>query len=443
MVFSQGALAQWPQSAKDAVTAFNAQKQNPSNPWTTIAQYIGWDDPYFTNVWEFVGTQIYLKINSLTRYYRPNAMPFRDSEVFSINVNHMAFGNPLLKGQVPARILWRKKDGLIQKAPLVLYNPGLFQDAASPSSHYIAESLSNLGFHVLVISNPFSRDYVDNMPLAPVGSYIAEATVLKDALMSFVDSNRRFIENVNVLGVSYGGYLSAILAALDADHKRIIDGSVTLVGPPVDMYRSLEQLDRLIDESQRSFSSRIFERVVGRFIHKGLSQAHHEALVAYLYFKSHGFADRQYSARAQEVYEGLLKQRDDQQKMREWMRSIRFNNSLYNYTPENVEMYRGPLGKLSTWLQRNELMGRTNIRILTACDDFINQCDWWKELTGRWQTDDHLLMRSSGSHNGFLISRWFEEFLATSYGKKAQILIAKQNACNAAFVKESSENPVR
>ena len=414
-IVGQKAEAQWTATAQSMVQEFNKNKdQKTDSPWAAIANYVGWNDPYFASFWEVAGTRVVNKWRDIHGVDH-SMTPFSEAISLGIPIASLGFGEPSSRHKMAARILWRKTSLMVEKAPLILYNPGLFQASDSPSTTLMAEKLSSLGFHVLVIANPFSVEYASRYPVAAVGSFDKEAELLNEALHSFVTTHDEYITKVHVLGASYGGFLSGILAALDAETYRHIDGQVSLIGPQVNLDNTTYLLDDMINESFATFSPKVFERIVGNAMHYGLRQAHLKGLESYAFFKSQGFQDRIYPPAVAASYDRLIEKRKADPELKGWQREIRFHSSLYLYTPENVELYESETGSLDYWLARAAKADQKRVRILTACDDFTNKCEWWKGLSSEFQQPAHLLIRKVGSHNAFILSGWFSNFLKNSF----------------------------
>ncbi len=65
---------------------------------------------------------------------------------------------------------------------------------------------------------------------------------------------------------------------------------------------------------------------------------------------------------------------------------------------------------LRFWIRSNRNQGQ--LRILTSCDDFLNDCSDWKALQDeQLLSTEALMILKQGGHLGYLGSRWFKKFI--------------------------------
>lgn len=208
-----------------------------------------------------------------------------------------------------ARGRWNKK-----KTDLIVIAPGLFTESSGISPTRLFNLLYQNGYHVFVLPNPFSAQYLERYPRYSPGSFEKEAGVILEAMDYLIDSNASKIKKVHLVGLSYGAFLSAVALALDK--KKRISGKTLLLSPQIKISTTLVQLlDPLVAESMRSiqFNKKkiglikgAFRKGVGIKIYNGTLYANINLFRRYKYHQKNSFRCASYSNAAIVSFEKAL-----------------------------------------------------------------------------------------------------------------------------------------
>lgn len=150
-----------------------------------------------------------------------------------------------------------------KRAPLVVLMPGLGGNALNSMSESIAEMLWTNGYSVVLISNPFSWEFVDAAGTGKAPGYaprdVADLlTALKKVLG---DIRARYqIQPVNqtLAGYSLGGYYA--LFAAEQESGSLMFDRYLAINPPVNLVNGLGKLDDFYDTWRKWGGKEAYER---------------------------------------------------------------------------------------------------------------------------------------------------------------------------------------
>lgn len=315
---------------------------------------------------------------------------------------------------------------------LAVYLPGIFQDGDQFFTYQAVSLMVENGFTVLVIPNSMSSDYLSQKPVHSMGSFEAEANVVLNAIRSF-KARVPNVTSVDLLGASYGGYLAAVTAALDAQSKNpVIDKQTTLIGPIYSMKVAADYLDPLMDitlplkatiekEVNDGITWETFVRnakivpelgpckAIGLMFHESLKVLLMQTKRNYLSDQEDNFYNRNYQNITKEEFDKVNAYDD------EYMKSVRFNSLIANITPENKAYYESEKDNLAYWIHLSAAHHNKRIRIVTGSNDFLSPKKLFSYLPDWAKSNDHLQFTVMGGHNGFIFDSWFRKFVEAAY----------------------------
>lgn len=324
-------------------------------------------------------------------------------------------------GELPLKMaLQRDEDGRPIKAPVVFGIPGAFNNLDSGMSKQFTDNFSKMGYHTIIFPNPWGTQYIKNRPFAPTGSVEHEGRALYQAMRKVhqgLNSQGLIDERVDLFGVSYGGFLSVMIDAIDAESSNpILTGDITSVSPPFNLGVTLNQLDSLIGQTQP-------------FIGIGLFQTLKKGLSLCLADSNRDVDSKKIkNARGLTIGAGFhadlinsLKAYDKAWNLRSiphsfwgsyspvfrrWMKRMSFTRYYKTYAPRALDKIRSEKGDLYYWLDKAQQAGSLKTRIMLSNDDFLNDNENWPDRAYGEET----VALSNGGHYGFRSLRWYELF---------------------------------
>lgn len=335
--------------------------------------------------------------------------------------NYRVRSSYMASKELPIKVaLQRDANGNVIKAPLMYIVPGAFNNLNGRMPRQLTDAFTKLGYHTVTFPNPWGTQYIEEKPLYPTGSVVQEGESLYEA-MRFV--HEAFEEQdildgkVKMYGVSYGGFLSVMINALDAEHERpIINGEVTSVSPPYHLAHTLERLDELISETQPFIGIGLFNTVrkgLGLcFLSdngsvddqniknaKGLtiSSGFHSNLISSLMAYDKAWNIRSVPHARWGSYSPVF---------RRWMKAMSFTKYYETYNPQGLQSVRSDEGDLYAWMNRAQVAGNNLARVIVSQDDFLND-------TGVEPFDvrhEETIILPNGGHYGFRSLGWYRQF---------------------------------
>lgn len=323
--------------------------------------------------------------------------------------------------EMPLKIgLQKDKLGNVIKAPLMYIIPGAFNNLDGRLPRQLTDAFTKLGYHTVTFPNPWGTQYIEEKPLFPTGSVVEEGESLYEA-MRFV--HEAFEEQgildgkVKMYGVSYGGFLSVMINALDAEHDSpIINGDVTSVSPPYNLANTLGRLDELISETQPFIGIGLFNTVrkgLGLcFLSdnnsvdaqniknaKGLtiSSGFHSNLISSIMAYDKAWKLRSVPHARWGSYSRVF---------RRWMKGMSFTKYYETYNPAGLESVRSAEGDLYAWMNRAQVAGNNHARVIVSQDDFLNDTGVEPYEINHEET----IVLPNGGHYGFRSLGWYRQF---------------------------------
>ena len=281
--------------------------------------------------------------------------------------------------------------------------------------------------------------------MAKFGNLQDDAKTLYDAIRNLYDLLRRrqvLNGSVRLIGVSSGGFFSAIISALDAEHKSpIISQDTTIIAPGFHMGRGMDRLDRVVDEFRSEYQEMSMLRMLFKLRRicrlEDPSNPSEQILddgkgiVSFA-----GFYEELVDSvtRYDEIHQlGIVPKRG--QELQRWRDGFKFSAYYDQFNPGGKKALYTQEGHLYYWLARAYKAGFPSVRILTAEDDFFNDDRVWggmaenplaQELKGvyglmkdpqMWsKIQENVLVLKEGGHYGFRTKPWFDGFIQAAFG---------------------------
>ncbi len=289
------------------------------------------------------------------------------------------------------------------KAPLLVFIPGIFGDADQAMAQGMMKMFSEMGYHVLLIPNCWSRDYHEALPIERTEYPNDEATAVL-ALTQWATTvlGSRYVEGAMVAGESLGALTAAVAFQKDAASTNpVFTQGATLMWPPLKLTSSISTLDRMIESTETLYEPKchsLLKKLKTKFrVWRGkflTSPTRDEiecapAVVAHYSFKKE----------LVKLAEKILDARDMKQKVSPI--GMDFTNFIERY----AHRYRAALkpndrmGDLGYWIDSTPRAQRSKLRIITSSDDFINAGESWREIASELKSDQ-ILTLSWGGHIG-------------------------------------------
>ena len=167
------------------------------------------------------------------------------------------------------------------RAPLVVILPGVGGHNSAAMAVALAELCYKNGMVPVIVSNPMNWEFVEGAPGAPPGYGPDDAAKLREVLKAVLaDLGKKTAEldkkehpvapeRVVVLGYSQGGLNALLLAGLEAKEPQLKISRYLAVNPPVDLLKSLSQLDafyRSLDDRSKEEALGMMLRGVGGYL---------------------------------------------------------------------------------------------------------------------------------------------------------------------------------
>jgi len=322
-------------------------------------------------------------------------------------------------------VLQKDKAGNLIKAPVVFYIPGAFSNVDIQQTRRFRHDLGELGYHVVSFPNPWGTDFVKARPNKAIGDTNYEG----QAMFALILGARDFLAKRNILGdysrlvgVSYGGFVSTVVSALNVEAKDPMQlKDTTIISPPLTFEKTLQNLDTLVLRNKKYIKMNLIS-LLSKF--KKVCKLKNDEFASPKIIRSAeglvirgGFFDdlitsvTKYNkifslAKVPGYFFGLLSRR-----YRKWKHNFTFETYFKEFAPENLKIIRSELGNLYYWKNRAKEGGYNKFRIVLAQNDFLNNKEDIRH------TKDTIVL-PTGGHYGFRYLPWFKELLNLSFTQK-------------------------
>ncbi|WP_127716871.1 hypothetical protein [Halobacteriovorax sp. HLS] len=314
------------------------------------------------------------------------------------------------------------ENGQYKQAPIAYFIPGAFSNLDISQTKRFMHDLGKLGYHVFIFPNPWGTDFIKTKLRKPIGNVEDEAKSIFELLKSAHQIAQEFnISNgqSRLVGVSYGGFISAAVSALNSEQNnplQLID--TTIISPPIDFSKTLKNLDSLVLRNKETLKLNLY-KLYSRYSKickfENDSNASKETLqIAEGLVIRGGFFDELINSvtKFDSIFELKLVPgrifRKLSRSYREWRYSFTFKKYFQTYAPDNLRVIESEKGNLYYWKNRAIESGYDNFRFLIAKNDFLNSQEDIE------QNEDTIIL-PTGGHFGFRHLPWFSNFLKDSF----------------------------
>ena len=308
-----------------------------------------------------------------------------------------------------------------QKSKLLFYLAGLFDPGESGNTKGIISEYIDLGYHVAVISNPLSIDFMGAVPTYEIGNVKSEAKavfkVIEKVIKEMEGRNLLIDDEVHLSGISHGAFISSIIAAMDSNSKRpMITGNVTIFSPPYDLLKSARYLDLASAESKEDSDIGIIKLIkkvwsllridAGDDI-KEEQAGYAKAIVSNVVFKKSLIETLEKYDEAT----GKLQIPRMEDAYEQWVDDMNFMRFYREYVPKAYKELKNGDAKIAKWFEIYHQNTGNNIRVVTSQDDFLNDPMDWNSLD-----PGQAIVLGHGGHMGFMAQKkWFKKFVELSF----------------------------
>lgn len=166
------------------------------------------------------------------------------------------------------------------EAPLLVVIAGTGSNFTAGTANDLKRLFYANGYHVLVLSSPTSYDFISSASrYATPGLSSEDAKDLMRALKAIQQQHPSLkVSSYHLAGYSLGALNAAFLAELDSREPHFNFQRVLLINPPVNLYTSVANLDRLVQAQIKEVDANttFFELLIAKFSR---------------YFQAHGYID--------------------------------------------------------------------------------------------------------------------------------------------------------
>jgi hypothetical protein len=342
----------------------------------------------------------------------------RDAHIYTETIEDSRFATGSFKIALQTKRSWFRPE----KAPLMLYLPGLFANMEDHEPMRAAAFYSERGYHVVIPSNPWSEEFLKHQPTFDPGTLDVEAdialTALRFAIQKIGPDN---ISRVEISGESYGAMLAAIAYAKDRQSAQpMINGNATLFSPPLEMANAIVNLDLGIDNFNSEFDScssvstllKVDDACEAHTSQDSMSQEVVDCAAPLVYS---GFHSGLVSAvKLLHSFRPTGTIPTEKTALAQWAAQLRFKSLLSEYLPNSETLLNSGMGNLIYWLAQIDSNSIRKVRILTAEDDFLNTGLTWP-VDGSVIWSENLMQIPWGGHAGYMELSSFQDLMNTAF----------------------------
>ncbi len=172
-------------------------------------------------------------------------------------------------------------------APLIFIIAGTGANYASSKTEDLKRLFYSAGYHVVQLSSPTSYDFMSAASRAATpGLSTEDAEDLYRVMMAVRAQHPKLeVTEYNLTGYSLGGLQAAFVSKLDESLRSFNFKHVLLLNPPVNLYTSVSNLDRLVQSETRGVTDKTtyFELVLGKLTRYFQQKGHIELDDALIY----------------------------------------------------------------------------------------------------------------------------------------------------------------
>lgn len=157
------------------------------------------------------------------------------------------------------------------EAPLIFIISGTGSPYSSSTADYLKKLFYGAGYHVVQLSSPTSYDFMSAASRFATPGYTSDdADDLYRAMQAVRAQHPRLkVSDYHLTGYSLGALQAAFVSQLDETRRSFNFKRVLLLNPPVNLYTSITNLDRLVQTKVEGIdtSTTFYESVLAKLTH--------------------------------------------------------------------------------------------------------------------------------------------------------------------------------
>lgn len=319
----------------------------------------------------------------------------------------------------------QNSDGKAVPANLMIVLPGAFTTTQSAQPVRMAKRFFSRGYHVVTLPNPWGLEFIKERPYFTMGSFVKEGEAIYMAMRSAVwklKARGLLLNEISVMGISGGGYLTAMVAGLDSiSGNPILSGHATSIAAPMIWSQTMKHLDGYMEEVREGLNTKLIRLLPAywKICHRDSQDEFDSELLekAKLLTIHSGF--HSHMINSIELFDELNSLNSIPKKgYKDWRKNMNFARFYDRYNPNGKKMLLSKWGRIDSWVNLAKENGYNKLRILTSLDDFLNVPEVFEELDIE---KERLLLIPFGGHWGIRgFGTWFDKLFELSFGPKIE-----------------------
>jgi len=343
-------------------------------------------------------------------------------------------------------------------APLIVIIPGLGGSYSGIAPTALAEIFFNKGSSIIIISNPFSWEFLLNAsskltpgytPVDAQDTYNALNIIIKDIEKEY---GKNIFPRKILLGYSLGALNTLFIADIDSKKKKINFNRFVALSPPVNLLYGLNQLDTFYDV-WRKWPDEKIKNVKNKAIYLFESPAAtgtniapitseeaqfaigftfrtilEETIEAIHSRKNFGILKTPYKSSSRQKLEKEIERMNYKDYLNTFLKNSYSDSFDSNFSINDINQ------KASLPAIQNTLFTNQKIRIIHTTDDFL-LTDYDREWLGKIM-GDRLLFLNHGGHLGYFNNTTAQDYIVKAI-KGAKFKKTKKNIGQSAIILET------
>lgn len=326
-------------------------------------------------------------------------------------------------GHLPSVFVLQNNKGIAVPAPVMFVLPGAFTTTQSAQPVRMSKRFHKMGYHVITLPNPWGLEFIAQRPYFSLGTFVKEGEALYKAIVSaheILESRHLIKGTVSVMGISGGGYNTAMVAGMDSmSGAPIITGYSTSISAPMIWSQTMKHLDTYMNDVKERLNTsmiRLFPRYL-KICRRDDQDEYDDELLedAKLLTIKGGFHDHMINS--VKLFDKINNLQSIPRKgFKTWRKNVNFEFFYKNYNREGLKVLHSKWGRIDTWVNLAKSNGYNKLRIVTSIDDFLNVPEVYSELDIE---KERLLLIPFGGHWGIRgFGAWFDKLFELSFDPK-------------------------
>ncbi len=330
-------------------------------------------------------------------------------------------------GRLPSVFVLQNENGKIKNAPLMFVLPGAFTTTNSEQPIRMANRFFKKGYHVVTLPNPWGVEFVGERPFFTMGSFIKEGEAIYMAMRSAYErlNSLNYIgEEVSVMGISGGGYITAMVAGMDSiSGAPLLTGFATSIAAPMIWSETIVHLDKLMIEVKDRLNTNIVKLapIFWKICNREDQSEYDAKLFENAKFLTIYGGFHKHMITSIELFDKLNNLNSVPKKgYKRWRKNMNFSSFYKKYNPRGLKLIKTKWGRIDTWVNLAKRNGYNKIRIISSLDDFLNVPEVFERLE---LEENRLYLIPFGGHWGIRgFGAWFNRFFDLTFDSNSIII---------------------